>query len=146
MKTLKLKNGDLCFENGELQMVDGDAELAQSVEMILKTSMGEFDLDEHVGLDRSNILRKQFDQEEAQYDIINAISQEERIASVESVSFSINKESRNLSVHVKMTKEDEETIEIGVLILLDETGFQRQTYSELVDSMEDRAREQFGRM
>lgn len=28
--------------------------------------------------------------------------------------------------------------------MLDETGFQRQTYSELVDSMEDRAREQFG--
>ncbi|MCY9197368.1 DUF2634 domain-containing protein [Bacillus atrophaeus] len=113
MKTLKLKNGDLCFENGELQMVEGDAELAQSVEMILKTSMGEFELDEHVGLDRSSILRKQFDQEEAQYDIIDAISQEERIASVESLSFSINKESRNLSVHVKMAKEDEETIEIG---------------------------------
>ncbi|MEX5737779.1 baseplate J/gp47 family protein [Bacillus subtilis] len=31
-----------------------------------------------------------------------------------------------------------------MLILLDETGFQRQTYSELVDSIEDRAREQFG--
>lgn len=28
--------------------------------------------------------------------------------------------------------------------MLDETGFQRQTYSELVDSIEDRAREQFG--
>lgn len=26
MKTLKLKDGDLCFENGELQMVEGDAE------------------------------------------------------------------------------------------------------------------------
>ncbi|UVW20623.1 DUF2634 domain-containing protein [Bacillus subtilis] len=112
MKTLKLKDGDLCFENGELQMVEGDAELAQSVEMILRTSLGEFELDEHVGLDRSNILRKQFDQEEAQYDIINAISQEERIASVESVNFLMDKESRSLAVHVKMTKEDEETIEI----------------------------------
>ncbi len=63
---------------------------------------------------------------------------------MESVNFLMDKESRSLAVHVKMTKEDEETIAIGVLILLDETGFQRQTYSELVDSMEDRAREQFG--
>ncbi|MES3674197.1 baseplate J/gp47 family protein, partial [Bacillus velezensis] len=31
-----------------------------------------------------------------------------------------------------------------VLILLDETGFQRQTYSELLDGMEDKAKELFG--
>lgn len=33
---------------------------------------------------------------------------------------------------------------LGVLILLNETGFQRQTYSELLDGMEDKAKELFG--
>lgn len=32
MKTLKLVDGDLCFENGTLQMVEGNEEIAQSVE------------------------------------------------------------------------------------------------------------------
>lgn len=113
MKTLKLVDGDLCFENGTLQMVEGDEEIAQSVELTLKTRLGEFTLDEHFGLDRSNIVGKSFDQEEAQYDIINAVTQDERIASVESVEFSYDKETRNLSVHLKMKKEDDQTIELG---------------------------------
>ena len=107
MKTLKLVNGDINFKDGELEMIEGDEELAQAVEMILKTSLGEFGLDEFLGVERENLLGKNLDEEEAQYDIIEAISQEERIATVEDIEFQFDRKARSIRIKLKLIKEED---------------------------------------
>ncbi len=113
MKTLKLVDGDLLFdENGELEMVSGDEEFAQNLGMILKTSLGEFDLDETIGLDRSNILTKGFDEEQARYDIVEALMQEDRVEEVSEITFKQDKENRTLSVDLEIVKADGSTTNV----------------------------------
>lgn len=107
MKTLKLVNGDLVFnESGELEMVSDDDEFKQNLEMILKIQLGEFQLDETIGLDRSNILTKQFDEEQAHYDIVEALMQEDRVEEVSEITFNQDKATRTLSVDLTVIKTD----------------------------------------
>lgn len=108
MKSPKIdENGDLVLENGEIVMIDGDEELAQSVESILKTRQGELFMDEDFGLNRDNLLGKQADQDAAHDDIVEAISQETRIASADEIVFNDNRSSRTRTVSVTMTKADQ---------------------------------------
>ncbi|KRI55732.1 DUF2634 domain-containing protein, partial [Acinetobacter baumannii] len=78
----KLKDGDLVIENGNLIMVEGDEELAQSVAATLQTRKGEFFLEPEHGMSFRNMLGKVADQDETRDDIIEAISQESRVQSV----------------------------------------------------------------
>lgn len=94
MKTLAMRNGDLVFENGELQMLEGDAELAQSVEILLSTAKGEWFLNLETGLDRTAIFNKRFNETEIKDSIITAMEQEPRIATVENII--LKKEGRTL--------------------------------------------------
>ncbi|QEO61607.1 DUF2634 domain-containing protein [Bacillus altitudinis] len=114
MKTLKLVNGDFIFKDGELEMIDGDEEIAQAVELILKTRLGEFKLDEFLGVERENLLGKNLDEEEAQYDIIEAIAQEERIATVEDIEFQFDRKTRTSRIKLKLIKEEDgQELELG---------------------------------
>ncbi|MBL5768235.1 DUF2634 domain-containing protein [Heyndrickxia sporothermodurans] len=112
MKSLKLLNGDLVLTNGEIELVDGDDELKQNLEVILKTRLGEFFLDENIGLDRTNLLTKQFDEELAHYDIVEALMQEDRVKEVSEISFNLDKYKRILTVNLSVTKIDGTTIEL----------------------------------
>lgn len=114
MRTLALEGGDLVFENGMLRTVEGDAELAQSIENILATAKGEWELDEEHGLDREAILGKSLNESEATDAIIEAVTQDERIASVENIRYSFNKAIRTLSVSMTLRKQDETTLELEV--------------------------------
>ncbi|MEK3645814.1 DUF2634 domain-containing protein [Aeribacillus sp. FSL M8-0235] len=116
MKTLELVNGDLVFnESGELEMVSDDEELLQNLEMILKIQLGEFQLDETIGLDRSNILTKQFDEEQAHYDIVEALMQEDRVAEVREIIFT--PDNRRISVDVTVVKTDGSSVSLeGVTV------------------------------
>lgn len=102
------------FESGTLQTVEGDAELAQSIENILATAKGEWELDEEYGLDRDAILGKTLNESEAADAIIEAVTQDERIASVENIRYSFNKATRTLSVGMTLRKQDETTLELEV--------------------------------
>ncbi|GKV70290.1 hypothetical protein NCCP2716_27880 [Sporosarcina sp. NCCP-2716] len=74
MKTLKVENGDLVLnENGELAMVDGDQEVAQSVMMNLAIQKGEFPLDEFIGLDTSFLQEKRVSEEEMTDSVLGAL-------------------------------------------------------------------------
>jgi len=117
MKGLKLVDGDLVFnENSELEMVSDDEELLQNLEMILKIQLGEFQLDETIGLDRSNILTKQFDEEQAHYDIVEALMQEDRVAEVREIIFTPDK-NRRISVDVTVVKTDGSSVSLeGVTV------------------------------
>lgn len=111
-------NGDLVFdENGELEMVSDDDEIVQNLKMILSTQLGEFQLDETIGLDRSNILTKQFDEEQAHYDIVEALMQEDRVAEVREIIFTPNKKNRRMSVDVTVVKTDGSAVSLeGVTV------------------------------
>lgn len=113
MRTLKLLDGDLCFDESELQMVEGNEEIAQSVLISLKTRLGEFKLDENVGLDRANVLGKALNIEEARYDIVEAIMQEERITSVDQLEIHDDRTTRTRKVDLKMSINETESLELG---------------------------------
>lgn len=118
MKTLKLVDGDLNFDsNKELEMVSDDEEFCQSLEMIVKIVLGEFFLDETVGLRRDNILTKQFDEELAHADLVEALMQEDRVGEVSDITFTLDKEKRSLAVDITVIKTDGSTVSLeGVTI------------------------------
>lgn len=113
MKTLKLIDGDLCFHQGELQLVEGKQEVAQAVLISLQTRLGEFLLDENVGLDRTHVVGKSLNPEEARYDLVEAVMQEQRVVSVEHLEIVDDKPSRKRKVNLKMSIDENETIELG---------------------------------
>ncbi|CAM4013007.1 DUF2634 domain-containing protein [Mesobacillus zeae] len=102
----KIIDGDLVFENGDWIFAEGNEELVQSVEAILQTSKGEFFLEEEHGLSHSNLVGKEANQEEVRDDIIEALSQEERIASVRDITFFDNKKIRHRTVNITLEKGD----------------------------------------
>ncbi|WP_100488548.1 DUF2634 domain-containing protein [Sporolactobacillus pectinivorans] len=101
------QNGDLVFQNGDMVMVDGDQELVQSVESILKTVKGELFMDEDFGLSHDNLVGKQADKDATHDDIVEAISQESRISSVEEIDFNDDRSKRTRSISLSMTKADQ---------------------------------------
>jgi uncharacterized protein YabN with tetrapyrrole methylase and pyrophosphatase domain len=118
MKNLKLVDGDLSFDSdGSLEMVSDDDELKQSLELILQIQLGEFDLDETVGLDWTNIFTKVFDESLARTDIIEALMQDDRVEEVSDVSFSRDNVTRLLSVDVTVLNTDGSTVNLEGVVL-----------------------------
>ncbi|RAS75251.1 DUF2634 domain-containing protein [Priestia endophytica] len=113
----KLKDGDLVIENNNLIMVEDDEELAQSVKSILQTRKGEFFLDTEHGMSFDNILGKVADQAATRDDIIEAVSQEERIRSVTDVSFSDDAKTRIREVGMTLEKEDGTELELEEVVI-----------------------------
>jgi len=109
----KIVDGDIVIENGNVVMVEDDEDLAQSVEMVLGTRKGEFFLDPDHGLSFDNLLGKQADEFEARDDIIEAISQEDRVSAVTDISFIDDRSARKRSVKVTVQKQDGTEIDIG---------------------------------
>ncbi|UMZ35543.1 DUF2634 domain-containing protein [Priestia megaterium] len=105
-KAPKLVNGDLVIENGELVMISGDEELVQSVQAILGTRKGEFFLDSEHGLSHENVMGKPANQDLARDDIIEALMQEERVASIPTVNFNDDKAKRKRNVSLTIEKDD----------------------------------------
>jgi phage baseplate assembly protein W len=103
-KAPKLLNGDLVIENGELVMISDDEELVQSVQAILGTRKGEFFLDSEHGLSHENVLGKPANQDLARDDIIEALMQEERVASILAVNFDDDKAKRKRNVSLTIEK------------------------------------------
>lgn len=107
----KIVDGDLIIDdNGDFVMVEDDEELAQSVTMVLQTRKEEFFLDLDHGLVFDNLVGKEASQDEAYEDILEAVSQEERIASVDAVSFDDDRKQRKRSVSLTLQKENGETL------------------------------------
>ena len=84
MKTFKIVNGDLVFDGqGNLVMVEGEDEIAQSIERVLTTNKGEWFLNLEHGLDYQEIQGKGRDVEGIKLAITEAILQEGRVSEVE---------------------------------------------------------------
>ena len=116
MRAPKIVDGDLVFENGDVVMVEGDEELAQSLQTVFQTNKGEWFLNENHGLDRSPFLTKKFDEAMATDAIAEATVQEERVQRIENISF--KREVRSLTVDATFIKEDGQPLQLeGVNIL-----------------------------
>ena len=116
MRAPKIVDGDLVIENGDIVMVDGDEELAQSLEMVFRTRKGEWFLNEQFGLDFGPFLTKRFDEALATDAVAEAAAQEERIQQVESVEF--ERSGRKLTVRATFVKSDGQPLrleEVNVL-------------------------------
>jgi phage baseplate assembly protein W len=110
----KIVDGDIVIdENGDIVMVEDDEELAQSVRSILETRKGEFFLEPNHGVSFDNLLGKQANQHEARDDIIEAVSQEARVAAVTEVVITDDRKTRKRSVNVTVQKEDGTQVEVG---------------------------------
>lgn len=117
MRAPKIVDGDLVFKNGDVVMVEGDEELAQSLRTIFQTRKEEWFLNENHGLDRSPFLTKKFDESLATDAIAEATAQEERIQQVENISFK-KREGRSLTVDATFIKNDGQPLRMEGVNLL----------------------------
>lgn len=109
----KLLGGDLVIENGEWIFAEEDEELAQSIKATMQTRREEFFLEEEHGMRYENLLGKATDTNELRDDIIEAISQEERVRSVLDVSINDDQRTRKRTVLLTIEKEDGSQLEIN---------------------------------
>lgn len=116
MKTLKVKDGDFCFdETGQFCMVDGDNEIAQAVAMCFSIEKGEFQLDEYIGIDTTFVHEKNTDEEDVANALIEAVevlTEEERIEGLDNIEATIENRTCIVSSLDVVKIEDEETINI----------------------------------
>lgn len=116
MKTFKIINGDLVFDGqNNLVMVEGKEEIAQSIERILTTNIGEWFLNLKHGLDYQEIQGKGRDIEGIKLAITEAILQEERVSEVERIDLSLDKD-RHLKINVTVRLQEGDTLEISEVI------------------------------
>ncbi|MGE7621685.1 DUF2634 domain-containing protein [Viridibacillus sp. NPDC096237] len=108
MKTLKVINGDFVFdETGNLAMVEGDKEIAQGVMMNLSIRKNEFELDEHIGFDKSFMQLKRVDDEELADNVLEALqvmTDQELIDGADDIE--IIRDGRNANVTMNLIKTD----------------------------------------
>lgn len=109
MKTLELINGDLVYENGDFKMIEGEKEIAQCLSIPLGTNLKEWFLDERFGIDFTLILGKSND-EEARAEVLRVLSQEERVASIDSLTISNDFTNRIRTIRYSVTLIDGSTL------------------------------------
>lgn len=98
MKDLQIKDHDLVLENGDFKIISGEDEILQSLERILTTRKGEWFLNEEVGLDYSELEKKEADKELLRLSIIEAVLQEERIQEIKDFIIDLNRAKRALKL------------------------------------------------
>lgn len=115
MKTLGLINGDMRFENGDFVVIEGAEEVAQCIEISFGINLGEWFLNEAAGTEHMRLLEKTTD-DEARSEVLRVLAQEERIASIESVTVVSNKKTRKRTITYVITLIDGVTLEREVTL------------------------------
>lgn len=117
MRTLLLRDGDLVFAAGELQMVAGAEEVAQSCRVILGTRRGEWFLNPELGIDFDAFNGKDPSLEVMEDELRAGLEQEPRIQTIDEITITVNKVDRTLLVSFTATAVDgqivSEEVEIG---------------------------------
>ncbi|MEY9097063.1 DUF2634 domain-containing protein [Paenibacillus sp. RC84] len=110
MLSLKLQDGDLVFENGELVMIEGPEELRQCVEINLSTNKGEWFLNPNAGIRFSRFLGKNPSEEAMRDEIRKGLLQDTRIKTVDDISFEYDRPNRMMNITFRATATDGEEI------------------------------------
>lgn len=99
MYNFKVVKDDIVFDNNvEVQTVDGNDEITQSIERILSTRKGEFFLDAGMGMDYSELEKKNYNEDIIIDNIREAIFQEDRVSSIENITIEVVPNTRQMIV------------------------------------------------
>ena len=112
MKDLKIKDGDLVLNNGDIGMVSDKELLVQKVELLLATMQGEWFLDEEEGINRELIFVKEnnLDEDMLQDAVYQVLMQVDETFELD--EFSADYVNRNLTINFKAHNDTDE-IEIN---------------------------------
>ena len=122
MKAFKVDDkGDLIIENGDLVMIDGDEEIAQSMERRLSTNKNEWFLDLDFGLDYEAIRGKGVTRDRVELAITEAIYQDERIEDAALIVNEVDNGSRlsNIKVIARVGDTDIEMDSLEEVLLIE---------------------------
>lgn len=106
MKTLALKDGDLIFKNGDLQLFHDTDEIRQSIELELGTNLAEWFLNEERGTDFTVFQGKPTDDEVIE-EVARVIANEERVELFSEIEVIQDRKARKMTV--KFTVQEIET-------------------------------------
>lgn len=108
---LKLTNNDLDITNNELTLITGIDETSQNITVNLKTILGEWFLDESIGVPWLNeIFVKKNSLSQAQAILINQIKQTNGVKKINDIQFDFKNSTRQLSVSTRVQSEDGDII------------------------------------
>lgn len=100
MINLKIVDGDLVLDGqNNLEMVEDEYETAQSIERTLTTQAGEWFLNPEFGLAYEYIRGKNVDLDRAKLEIVKAITQDDRVETVESVGIEVDRKTRKTKIN-----------------------------------------------
>lgn len=97
----------MLIENNEIQMVEGDELLRQTVQSIINTNKGEWFTDWDEGIEFSNILGKGVTEEMVMAEIEDGLQQVDETLNI--TDFSMSLKGRTLTVKFTCTSEDSDT-------------------------------------
>jgi phage baseplate assembly protein W len=115
LKTIKLSDGDLVFEKGDFQLIEGMEEIQQCTEIILGTNKKEWFLNPDFGIDFNNLREKATDNM-IENEIIEGVAQEPRIEFLETIEVIRNKPTRKASVYFEAQLTTGEVLESEVTV------------------------------
>ena len=99
--------GDLLIENNEIQMIEGEELLRQTVQSIIETNKGEWFTDWDEGVNFSNILGKGITEEMIKAEIEDGLKQVDETLNITDFNMSLNE--RVLTVKFTCISEDNDT-------------------------------------
>lgn len=105
MKGFHLDNkGDVVIKNGDIEMIDGNELLRQTVEKVMSTNNGEWFLNEDEGINYHVILTKSPDEDAVRAEIVDALLQVDETFILQ--SFSMKRVERTLKIKFSATNDD----------------------------------------
>lgn len=112
MKALKIAGNDLLFDNYTLQLCSELEQLAQEAKMSYGTVLGEWFLDEEIGMSLESIKTKPMNEVEFKNDALLALYGTSQEIETESIDLKQNTINRELTVEVKLKTVDGEILPI----------------------------------
>ena len=112
MKTIGLHNGDLIFKDGDFEMIGERNEIAQCLEIMLSTHLGEWFLNQDFGFNYHLALEKPND-DEIQAEVARVIAQEERVESIGEITIRSDKKKRTSIIYYEVMVRDTQEIVSG---------------------------------
>jgi Fe-S cluster assembly ATPase SufC len=116
VKDIKIVDGDIVFEKGDIAIVEGADELRQTVYIGMQTNQGEWFLNPEIGIRHAAFVGKKPNDEEMRAEIIRGAMQDERIQSVEDIRIERDMKNRKLIASFRAVAASGESIEGQVTI------------------------------
>lgn len=103
-KTLKVTDtGDMDFTGNSFSIITDSEEVQQSIKSILSIRKGEWFLDTEFALSHENLIGAKFDEDKIILDVRDALADEERIETVESIEVSFDATTRQVTINFRVT-------------------------------------------